>query len=74
VRGHPSIALGAFSPDRPDSVVLRHVDSTDGMTARSLEMDPALLQRMTTELLALSRLSAVLYDLSRKPPATIEWE
>lgn len=70
----PVILIPWGIPDRPDSVVLRPVDSTDGMTARSVEMDAALLNRMAAELLALPGVCAVLYDLSHKPPATIEWE
>jgi len=41
------------------------------MTARSIEMDSALLDELARELLAVPGLSAVLYDLTHKPPATI---
>jgi GMP synthase (glutamine-hydrolysing) len=70
----PVILIPLGTPDRPDSVVLRPVDSVDGMTARSVEMEAALLERMTEELLAVPGVCAVLYDLTHKPPATIEWE
>ncbi len=70
----PVILIPLGTPDRPDSVVLRPVDSVDGMTARSVEMEAALLERMTDELLAVPGVCAVLYDLTHKPPATIEWE
>ena len=70
----PVILIPLGTPDRPDSVVLRPVDSTDGMTARSVEMDETLLDRMTAALLAIPGVCAVLYDLTHKPPATIEWE
>ena len=66
------IPLG--TADRPDSVVLRPVDSVDGMTARAVPMEAALLQEMTRQLLALEGVAAVLYDLTHKPPGTIEWE
>ena len=58
----------------PDSVVLRPIDSVDGMTARSVSMEPALLNRITKELLEQEGIAAVFYDLTHKPPATIEWE
>ena len=58
----------------PDSVVLRPIDSVDGMTAQSVRMDEPTLQAITTGLLQLPDLCAVLYDLTHKPPATIEWE
>jgi GMP synthase (glutamine-hydrolysing) len=66
------IPLGTVS--EPDSVVLRPIDSVDGMTAQSTPMDEELLARMTVELLALDGISAVFYDLTHKPPGTIEWE
>jgi GMP synthase (glutamine-hydrolysing) len=70
----PVILIPLGAPDRPDSVVLRPVDSVDGMTARAVPMEPALLQEMTRQLLALDGVAAVLYDLTHKPPGTIEWE
>jgi GMP synthase (glutamine-hydrolysing) len=59
---------------RPDSVVLRPIHSVDGMTARSVVMPEALLDRMTAGLMAIDGVCAVLYDLTHKPPGTIEWE
>jgi GMP synthase (glutamine-hydrolysing) len=70
----PVVLIPCGAPDRPDSVVLRPVDSVDGMTARSVPMDSALLDAMTTELLAVDGVCGVFYDLTHKPPATIEWE
>jgi GMP synthase (glutamine-hydrolysing) len=70
----PVVLIPLGTPERPDSVVLRPIDSVDGMTARSVPMDPALLAEMTRELLDLEGISAVFYDLTHKPPATIEWE
>jgi GMP synthase (glutamine-hydrolysing) len=55
-------------------VVLRPVDSVDGMTAQSMEMDPELLARMCAEILTDSAVAGVFYDLTHKPPGTIEWE
>jgi GMP synthase (glutamine-hydrolysing) len=37
-------------------------------------MDRALLESMTRELLAVDGICAVFYDLTHKPPGTIEWE
>ncbi len=70
----PVILIPLGLGDRPDSVVLRPVDSVDGMTARSVPMDDALLREMTRELLQIEGVSAVFYDLTHKPPGTIEWE
>ena len=44
------------------------------MTAQSVDMDEALLERMAGELMAVEGVAAVFYDLTNKPPATIEWE
>ena len=66
------IPLGAAAA--PDSVVLRPVDSVDGMTAQSVAMPNDLLDSISTELLSVPGVSGVFYDLTHKPPATIEWE
>lgn len=66
------IPLGTLA--RPDSVVLRPVSSVDGMTAQSAVMPPELLAELTVRLLALDGVCGVLYDLTHKPPGTIEWE
>jgi GMP synthase (glutamine-hydrolysing) len=66
------IPLG--TAEAPDSVVLRPVDSVDGMTAQSVAMPNDLLDSISTELLAVPGISGVFYDLTNKPPATIEWE
>ena len=70
----PVVLIPAGTQALPDSVVLRPVDSVDGMTANSVLMDRPLLDRMTDEILAIPGVCAVFYDLTHKPPATIEWE
>jgi GMP synthase (glutamine-hydrolysing) len=70
----PVILIPLGSAALPDSVVLRPVHSVDGMTAQSVVMEPALLRRMAAKLLEIEGLCGVFYDLTHKPPATIEWE
>ncbi len=70
----PVILIPVGPGGRGESVVLRPVDSVDGMTARSVPMDPGLLRLMARELLQIEGVSAVFYDLTHKPPGTIEWE
>jgi GMP synthase (glutamine-hydrolysing) len=70
----PVILIPLGLPGTPDSVVLRPVDSVDGMTAQSVPMPEALLSSIGEELLRLEGICGVFYDLTHKPPATIEWE
>lgn len=70
----PVILAPLGTPERPDSVVLRPIFSVDGMTASSVIMPTDLLHQMTGRLLALEGICSVLYDLTHKPPGTIEWE
>lgn len=54
---------------------LRAVTSTDGMTADWYRMDPDHLARLSSEIVnRVPGVSRVVYDISSKPPATIEWE
>jgi GMP synthase (glutamine-hydrolysing) len=70
----PVILIPLGTAEAPESVVLRPVHSVDGMTAQSVPMEPQLLRRMCTELLELREVAGVFYDLTHKPPGTIEWE
>ena len=70
----PVVLIPVGTAEAPDAVVLRPIDSVDGMTAQSVMMDSKLLDRITGQLLAVPGVCAVFYDLTHKPPATIEWE
>ena len=70
----PVVLIPLGVPQRPDSVVLRPIDSVDGMTARAVRLPAGLLGRMVEELMRVEGVAGVFYDLTNKPPATIEWE
>jgi GMP synthase (glutamine-hydrolysing) len=70
----PVVVIPLGDALRPDSVVLRPIHSVDGMTASSVLMERPLLDALAAELLEIGGLCAVFYDLTHKPPATIEWE
>ncbi|MGE0737052.1 MAG: glutamine-hydrolyzing GMP synthase [Alphaproteobacteria bacterium] len=56
-------------------LALRAVGSTDGMTAESYPFEHAFLARVATRLINQVRgINRVVYDVTSKPPGTIEWE
>lgn len=56
-------------------VVIRAVNTVDAMSATVPELDWALLKKITDRILSeVKGVGRVLYDLSPKSPATIEWE
>jgi GMP synthase (glutamine-hydrolysing) len=70
----PVVLVPLGTPEYPDSVVLRPIDSVDGMTAQAVVMPDELLTQLAADLLAVEGICAVLYDITNKPPGTIEWE
>ena len=70
----PVVLIPLGGGAEPDSIVLRPIHSVDGMTAQVVRMPEDLLRRMADELLKVDGVSAVFYDLTHKPPGTIEWE
>lgn len=64
---------GKRSYDWP--VIIRAVNTVDAMAATVEELEWSLLHKITDRILSeVPGVSRVLYDLSPKPPATIEWE
>ncbi len=56
-------------------IALRAVLSEDGMTARAADLPFAVLEEAAQRILeTVPGITRVVYDLSPKPPATIEWE
>ena len=57
-----------------ETVALRPIISVDGMTASVAELAVSGLRALADRLLAMDGVDAVVYDISNKPPSTIEWE
>jgi GMP synthase (glutamine-hydrolysing) len=73
----PVKSVGVMGDERTyESVVaLRAVQSTDGMTADWVHLPYEFLARVSNEIINKVRgVNRVVYDISSKPPATIEWE
>jgi GMP synthase (glutamine-hydrolysing) len=73
----PVRAVGVMGDGRTyDSVIaLRAVTSVDGMTADFFPFDMAFLGRAATRIINEVRgVNRVVYDVTSKPPGTIEWE
>jgi GMP synthase (glutamine-hydrolysing) len=73
----PVRTVGVMGDERSyDNVIaLRVVDSQDGMTANWVPLPADLLARISNRIINEVRgVNRVVYDISSKPPATIEWE
>ncbi|MFH1284495.1 MAG: glutamine-hydrolyzing GMP synthase [Candidatus Peregrinibacteria bacterium] len=57
-----------------ESIVLRPVCSEEAMTANFYRMEISKLNELVKRLSGLNGISGIFYDITNKPPATIEWE
>ena len=73
----PVNSVGVMGDERTyeKCVALRAVESTDGMTADWVHLPYEFLQKISNEIInKVKGVNRVVYDISSKPPATIEWE
>lgn len=59
---------------RGETIILRPIYSVDGMTAEFAKLPLTVLQEMARAICQLPAVDLVCFDVSNKPPATIEWE
>ncbi len=73
----PVQSVGVMGDERTyeNCVALRAVNSTDGMTADWVHLPYEFLAKVSNDIINKVRgINRVVYDISSKPPATIEWE
>ena len=73
----PVQSVGVMGDERTyeKAVALRAVQSTDGMTADWVHLPYDFLGKISNEIInKVKGINRVVYDISSKPPATIEWE
>jgi GMP synthase (glutamine-hydrolysing) len=70
-------SVGVMGDNRTyeNAVAIRMVNSTDGMTANFAKVDWDILENISRRIInEVDGINRVVYDISTKPPATIEWE
>ncbi|MCP5053587.1 MAG: glutamine-hydrolyzing GMP synthase [bacterium] len=73
----PVKSVGVMGDERTyeNAAVIRLVESVDGMTADWYPADPAFLKKVSSRIVnEVKGINRVTYDITSKPPGTIEWE
>jgi len=68
------VVLIPLGVDGQEAVVLRPICSTEVMTANFTRMEKEDVKRLAKKIMDTGKISAVLYDVTNKPPGTVEWE
>ena len=68
------IILAPLSHAGGETIILRPVQSQEAMTVNFYRMDWQILNEIATAVMAINGIDLLLYDVTNKPPGTIEWE
>ncbi len=71
----PTVLLPlSFNNSRDEAIVLRPVNSKEAMTAKFSKLPEPFINKVVSQIVEINGISTVFYDLTHKPPGTIEWE
>ena len=70
----PTVLLPLSSDGVQESIVLRPISTDDFMTASFSKLPRDFVDGLAVQLLELDGIEAVFYDVTNKPPGTVEWE
>lgn len=70
----PTVLLPLTTDGQDESVVLRPITTPDFMTARFSTLPFDLVYNMGQDIYSLDGVNAVFFDVTHKPPGTVEWE
>jgi len=68
------VVLVPLTIDGGECIILRPVDSQEAMTARFSRIPQDIVEEIGKKIMAVEGIDMVLYDITNKPPGTIEWE
>jgi GMP synthase (glutamine-hydrolysing) len=68
------VVLVPFGFNKQESIVLRPVESKEAMTVSFAELPDDILNKIKEEIESLDAVDFIFYDITNKPPGTIEWE
>lgn len=68
------VVLAPFSSAGGLSVILRPVQSEEAMTVRFFRLSEIVITKIVSRLRRFPKVDFIFYDITNKPPATIEWE
>ena len=70
----PVVLLPLVNEKEEEAVVLRPIFSVEAMTAEFADLPKEILDQMTQEIMQIPGVGSVFFDITHKPPGTIEWE
>ena len=70
----PVVLVPISTVSEKESIVLRPIVSIEAMTASFAKLDESALQMLVSGIQKAGSISHIFYDLTHKPPGTIEWE
>ena len=70
----PTVLAPITTDGRDEIAILRPITTPDFMTARFAALPRDLVREMAAAILKLPGIAAVCYDITHKPPGTVEWE
>ncbi|MFA6215842.1 MAG: glutamine-hydrolyzing GMP synthase, partial [Patescibacteria group bacterium] len=68
------VVLAPLTLGQGETIILRPIESKEAMTVNFYQMPKNILESIAKKIMAVSGIDLVLYDVTNKPPGTIEWE